>query len=58
MTTTLLDRRSFLRVTALGGGGILLAHYLEPVASLFAQAAPPGSARRELCRQRLHPHHR
>jgi len=40
---TMIGRRAFLRVTAIGGGGMLLALYTDPVAELFAQA-PQGSA--------------
>lgn len=40
-----MERRMFLRVTALAGGGILLACYVEPVAHAFATAAQqPGAA--------------
>ncbi len=39
---TRMDRRSFLRVTALGGGGLLLAVYAEPVTKMLAQA-PQGA---------------
>src|SRR5580765_1739182 len=37
---TVLNRRSFLRATALGSGGLLLGLYLRPEESLFAQGPP------------------
>src|SRR5688500_3829124 len=39
--TTMLNRRGFLKVTALAGGGMLVATYIDPVTGLFAQA-PQG----------------
>ena len=36
-----IDRRTFLRVSALSGGGMLLAYYVEPVTKAFAQAPAP-----------------
>ena len=33
----MINRRSFLKVTALAGGGMMVATYLDPVTGLFAQ---------------------
>ena len=44
MSPTMLGRRSFLRVSALAGGGLVIAAYLDPVTDLFAQGPGRGNA--------------
>src|SRR5271167_706966 len=36
---TVMGRRSFLRVTAIGGGGLLLSLYADPVSKVLAQGS-------------------
>jgi isoquinoline 1-oxidoreductase beta subunit len=38
-----VDRRSFLRVTTLAGGGMMLAFHFDPVAELLAQPQRPAA---------------
>src|SRR5262252_9597892 len=44
MSTAVMNRRGFLKVSALAGGGLVIAAYLEPVSDLLAQGrgAPPA----------------
>ena len=44
MKNVLLDRRAFLHITAIAGGGVLIAAELDPIALLFAQGQPNPNA--------------
>ncbi|MGE5817304.1 MAG: molybdopterin cofactor-binding domain-containing protein [Deltaproteobacteria bacterium] len=43
MKTTLIGRRSFLRVTALASGGMVLAHYLKLAAQPLSEPVTPNA---------------
>jgi isoquinoline 1-oxidoreductase beta subunit len=44
MDTLLIDRRAFLRVSALAGGGLIIIAYFDPIDELFAQGPQQASA--------------
>src|SRR5437868_6686220 len=44
LTSEIVSRRHFLRASALVGGGVLIASYLEPLAGAAALASPEGVA--------------
>jgi isoquinoline 1-oxidoreductase beta subunit len=44
MTTQSIDRRAFLRISALAGGGIALASYIEPAEAFASWATPKAPA--------------
>jgi len=44
MSIATLDRRSFLRISALAGGGLVIAAYIDPLGNLLAQGRQGGPA--------------
>src|SRR5712692_510602 len=44
MQTAALDRRSFLKVSSIAGGGVLIACYVHPVAHVLAQTSGAAPA--------------
>jgi isoquinoline 1-oxidoreductase beta subunit len=42
MATTTLDRRSFLKVSAIAGGGVMFAYYLDPLTGMIAEQGRGG----------------